>query len=377
MNDANKKKVSSITKFAGAKSPPGLLNPKRLLLVSFLLFSFLLAIGIASATITVTGDLQNAVTWDIYVYDGVAGATNPCSGTGSEDDLANVSGDLSYDDNDDYTLSWAPGGAADVNVWFCDDLQRIANFTKGGVADGTTIIVDLGAVSGSTHNDLDNDYVFVCTDFNGTRLNTQGASFQVDAGTNQYTQYYAFEDGVAANESVYVFLDNDNTDDCIWDESKTTARKIDTTSADAYENYGIAAEFGPETIAYGYGHNDFDYGDGNTDKLMIGMARFADLGATEATRYTAYYDDTNSGNVYKVQVIKNADPSVAPTVTPDMNILQVAGGFTSLDFNILVNGDMPTELDLVSSMIGTIMLHSTQPTPYNTGMQEPKNTSTF
>jgi len=237
MNDAKGERNSSITNFAGAKSPPGIFNLKRALMVSFLLFSFLLAIGIASATITVQGDIASGDDWDIYVFEGTNGLTNPCSGTNNSDfntsPAGGNSGDTAYDDDDDYTLSWEPGGAVDVNVWFCEDGVKYANWTQAAVADGTTLNVDLGRVSGDTHDNLDQNYIHVCTDFNGTKLNTEGPTTQVDAGNNNFIQYYAFEDGTAANQELWVFFDYDTTDTCIWDATKTTGRQISTISADA------------------------------------------------------------------------------------------------------------------------------------------------
>jgi len=378
---------NALTNSRGLKNPPGIFNFKRSILVIFLMASFLLAIGTVSATITITGDLASGDDWDIYVYEGTDGGANPCSGTGSQDNNTSPAGgnagDLAYDDDDDYTLSWTPGAPpVDVNVWFCEDGTKYANFTKAAIADGTTVYVDLGRIAGTCHNDLDNDYVNVCTDFNGTRLNTEGASFQVNAGTNQFSQYFAFEDGVAANTELWVLLDNDATDPCIWDETKTTGRMIDTTDPHAYENYGVAAAFDPDALAQGYGHNNFDYGwmqvfnsylgDGNADRVSCGMAKFGDLGATEATRYSLYYDDnTDGGAKVKVKLYKASDLAGAATVNTysDMNVLQVAGNFASLDFNILVNGDMPAELDFVNTYIGTVQYQTVDidstPADYN------------
>jgi hypothetical protein len=390
-NGANKAKSFS---FSRKEHNQPLFEFKRVVFYSLLISLFLLAIGTAAAdvsTITVKGDLQSGAQWDIYVYEGTGGGTNPCSGTGSKDANVNIGGDIIYDDNDDYTLSWAPTTTPiDVNVWFCDNAAKIANFTKASVAEGTTIYVDLGRITGDTYaDDLDNDYVYVCNDFNGTRMNTEGTDFQVSAALNQFTQYYAFEDGIAANEKLYVFFDEDSTGPCIWDQTKVTGREIDTTNGGAYDNYGVAAIFSPQTKAQGYAHNDFDYGwmrvfnsylgpDGNTDKVMVGMARFGDLGATEATRYTLYYDaNGDAGAKLKVQLLKNPDPT-ATNVTPDMNILQVADGFTSLDANIKINGDMPAELDLVSSMIGTVDYQTTDidSTPADYNLYVPVSTPT-
>jgi len=360
---ANKNSKNLFNEFNGGKSPPRAFEFKHLFPFAVILISLLLAIGTASATITIKGDLASGEQSNIYVFEGTAGGTNPCSGTGSSDSNTLIAGDLSYDDDDDYTLSWTPSvSPVDVNVWFCDTGgNKKANFTKN-VTDGTTLYVDLGRVAGNTHDDLDSDYVFVCTDFNGIQLNSEEA--QVDAVNNNFTQYYAFEDGVSANNQVYVFFDNDNTRPCAWDNTKTTGRRIDTTSALAYENYGIAAAFAPTTKAQGYLHADFNYGymrvfnsyygDGNSDRLMVGMAKFGVLSGAVGDRYTLYYDaNTDAGAKVKVQLIKNPDPSTTRTIS-DMNILQVPATFTSLDANIKINGDVPTEIDKVTSMINGV-----------------------
>ncbi|MFH1234926.1 MAG: hypothetical protein V1493_04930 [Candidatus Diapherotrites archaeon] len=370
---------------------------KRVILYSLLISLFLLAIGTASATITVQGDLASGDDWDIYAYEGLNGGTNPCSGGDVTADyntspLGGNGGDTAYDDDDDYILSWTPSaGSVDINIWFCEDGIPASNFTKGSVDDGTTVYLDLGRISGNTNAELDDDYVTVCDDFNGNRMSDEVVQVNIALVTD-FAQYFAFEDGVVANQKVFVFFDNDTSNDCIWDETKTAGREINTTSAHPYENYGVAAEFGPETKAQGYLHNDFDFGwmavynsyiggDGNTDKLMTGMAKFGDLGATAATRYTLYYDDTNAGSKYKVKLFKSADIANAATINTvsDMNILQVAASFTSLDANIKINGDMPTELDLVSSIISTVDYQTTDidSTPADYNLYVPVSTPTL
>src|SRR3989338_6951798 len=85
--------------------------------ISFLLLAFTLIPLSVSSLITVKGDLASGDTIDLYVYEGTNGGETPCSGTGSSDSNVNRTGDVTYDDNDDYTLKFTPSGSpVDVNV---------------------------------------------------------------------------------------------------------------------------------------------------------------------------------------------------------------------------------------------------------------------
>lgn len=323
------------------------------LLIFYILFLFTLN---TSAAITIQGDIPK----NIFVagYATISGTTNapsnPCSGTDANG-TANGTTDVAYDDNDDYSLSLTVSGGSsyDLNVWFCSGLNgtKYSNYARSGVSDGSSFTVDLGQVSGDTNAALDQDYVFVCDDVNGNKLNSQ--LVQVDtAQATDFTQYYAFEDSNAWNDEIFVFFDNDALNGCTLDRTKTAGRIIKTTSSAASENFGVSASFNPQQFVDGNLHADWVDGLAtivDDSNFMRGLAKIGDINPTNATDYNLYYDDPTSGtltlNLYKKKLVLGE---------PDQNISGLSSSVQRQDAEIKISGKVPSDITSVDTEISSI-----------------------
>lgn len=347
-------------------------SPKRLLLYSVLFITLLLASSMVSAgTITVKGDLPIGTTY-IFAYEGAAGGANPCSGTGSVD-WNSFDGDTNYQDNDDYLLSWTATGTVDVNIFFCDGVDGTvrANYTQSSVnADANpTLIVDLGRIIGQNLNaDVDGDYVFVCDSLGGNLLSSNIVSIDVTL-TTDYTQWYAFDDTATSNDEIYVLFDEDTSNPCSWDTTKSTGRRINCNSDNAYENYCISAEFSPDTKASGNLHVDLANGDlrlEDSSGLSIGMYKLgADLSGT--VDYNLYYDAPGSGTI-TMKIYDSAGTSVRET------IYGLPNTFNVWDANIKVYGNVPNDIADVNTEIDTgitVSANTVSGTPYTYALYIP------
>ncbi len=347
-------------------------SPKRLLLYSVLFITLLLASSMVSAgTITVKGDLPIGTTY-IFAYKGAAGGANPCSGTGSVD-WNSFDGDTNYQDNDDYLLSWTATGTVDVNIFFCDGVDGTvrANYTQSSVnADANpTLIVDLGRIIGQNLNaDVDGDYVFVCDSLGGNLLSSNIVSIDVTL-TTDYTQWYAFDDTATSNDEIYVLFDEDTSNPCSWDTTKSTGRRINCNSDNAYENYCISAEFSPDTKASGNLHVDLANGDlrlEDSSGLSIGMYKLgADLSGT--VDYNLYYDAPGSGTI-TMKIYDSAGTSVRET------IYGLPNTFNVWDANIKVYGNVPNDIADVNTEIDTgitVSANTVSGTPYTYALYIP------
>jgi len=226
---------------------------------ALLLFTVLCALSLSSpvfADITFQGNLPGGDTGAFYIAVYNDTQSSPCSGTADSGETKfgeqdAVSGDTNYSTSDtDYSITFSPtADPDDYYIYYCNDAAgtELTSITKSSVADGTTIDINIGRVtfdaSSKVHTDLNSDYVFVC---NGT---TKLTTVNVQVASQEYNQYYPIDED-AGDTSYKVYFDDDTTDPCTVDNTKSTGKTIDLT-ASSPDNYGVYVTFSPDTKVTG------------------------------------------------------------------------------------------------------------------------------
>lgn len=302
------------------------------------------------ADVTVLGDLPgDALTYGIYAYD-TGSQSGPCTGTpdGGSSLFASAtgSGDLSYNDNDDYSLTVSGLAASDtIFMYFCGGSipgDLAVQYTKN-VSDNTNYTIDMGKVKAtSLHTDLNSDNVDVCVSTSQISSET-GRS----VSSAQYSQWCVVDANFAITQAE-VYLDTDGSDLCVFDATKSPGRYINVTSANSYNNFGVFPTFTPDTLATGDLHTDLnntqiEVFDNNGDNVGLSYVSAAACLNDANDDYALCYEDNTFSplTVYLNPAVGN------PTV-----ITSVAGGFTVLDAVTKVSGTVPTDDTSVEFITG-------------------------
>jgi len=339
MNGANGKKEKSLTNYRGAKNPPGAIKFKRSILSLFLITSFLLAIGTASATFKIQGELpQIGGPFWIKAFD----RPSTCSSSDYNAISENKSGSGSYTGREaDYSMT-IPDSMADLYVYYCTTAAGgLKAYYHPTILPTDDVQYNLGKVEGSSlHPDFNTEYkAIVCN--GSTKISSETANLD---GSNNYTQYYVAD--YNSYQYVTVMLDSAPTAACTLDASVGAAKDINLLSAS--ENYGISVTFAPRVKATGALHSDLANGtidlNSSTNNISIGKLKLGAVGGTQD--YNIYYDNENPGG---------------GTITMTLNKLGSAGetisflplGFTVWDANIRLSANLPTTITKVGTTIDT------------------------
>lgn len=364
MNCAGNNKRNNESKFRGGAGTARLQigpNLKRILLYSTLFSILLLSISMASADITIQGELPEV--GGSFIIKAFEYSTD-CSDTNFLDSNT-ANGSTSYTGTEaDYTLtiSTVP---SDLWLYFCTSSvagAEAAYYHFPSVpGDGSTTQINLGRVDGTNlHTELADDYVIVCA--GDTIRSTK--SVKVDSVTYDYTQYYI---NIPGDGTVRVMLDNDATPTCTFDTTISTAKSVDLSSS--AENYGIYFAFSPNIKATGELHSDLQ--DGNifvTDASGLSRGMLALVsGFTGSPDYNLYYDDPASGTL-TMEIYKAGSSSA------DETIYGLPNTFNVWDANIKVSGNVPSDIADVNTEIDTGITVSTNTvsgTPYTYALYIP------
>jgi len=260
---------------------------------------------------TVQGDLPNdGLTYNVRIYN-VDKTGDECTAIGDLLYNGNLTGNATYNDNADLSESVDIGaGAGTAYVYFCQGGLLRASFSKAISGDEEIITVDLGHVVGTgVHADLVDKYIAVCSAISeagdGTKVST--VDRQVTAG-NALDQWYAIDDTVAANDTMYVVLDSDVGNNCkIGDtagEKRWGIKEMDSTGTISTDNYGIGVTWAPDTkissdvsAAADFDTLDnawIDVEDENNASVGGGFIEQSDGGAADDDYYI-YYDKPDAG----------------------------------------------------------------------------------
>ena len=294
-----------------------------------------------AADSVVRGNLPNTFSDGVNVYLYNAAQDSGCDGIADGGEVfygsmlsGAISLDTTYINTDtDYsiTVTEASTTGANLYVYFCNNSNNVIDtYDVGDFAVSQTRNVSLGKISNgasSAHADLDNYYVSICTAAGGTQYNNTAS--QVDAGTNQYSQYYAFEqadDGVgSAPPSTITAMFDSAGDNCTYTDAVTTKKTgylIDVTSAS--DNYGIVIAFNPDTKVTGDAiaaadlaaavftiYNDAGTAETLTDDTSAGMGFEVNAGNPDGDTadddFIIYYDGTKIANDIHVQIVTAAN----------------------------------------------------------------------
>ena len=356
--------------------------PCKVMLLTLIMVSFLLAIGMVNAGFTVQGDFPDTgLNYRVEAYS--APQTNMCDGAPDSGVMYFSStyapGDNAYNDNDDYVGNYTGtlGGPTTVYFYLCgpggNSAAKIDEFTKT-VNDDANLEIDIGYINGTTavHDDLANNYVVVCSNFNGT-LPLSSVSKQAGA-SGEYTQYFHIDKGsISTSEDdpaqVYVFFDSDSFD-CTWGSTKK-AGKIIYISSSAPDNYGVYGTFEPDTKVTGDAHADLAdatmmlY---NASNYNVGIARIRNAadGGTGNDDYTLYYDNPITGDLELI-ITPDGNPIPSTHQTTISNIDRTAFANGGYDFIYKVSNDthgIPTDINEVKvsmTIVSDAVVFSTTP----------------
>ncbi|MCD6215721.1 MAG: hypothetical protein J7J92_01445 [Candidatus Aenigmarchaeota archaeon] len=317
------------------------------------------AVFAQATNVVVRGDLPDTnVSYTIEIYD--ASQTGPCDGSADTGTnllaLTSGVGNTNYDDDVDYSLTFSltASPSQTVYVYYCLGTATgvLRTWYSKSVTEGQTYVIDLARVKGTNlHSDLNSDNVFVC--HGSTRLDTELRGI---GGSNiEYDQWYPIDESIVSN-NIYVYLDNDQTNVCQFDATKSTGRIINVTSANGYNNFAVYPTFAPDTKAQGDLHDDFDGtilyvwdSDGNN----IGMSYVTDGDCYDDSDddYTLYYDNPSSGII---TMALHSTAATNPTLIEGLSL-----GFSSQDAVVKVYGTVPTDIDEVSISDGTLTYKTT------------------
>lgn len=329
-------------------------------------------IGINIASANITGDLPGADTPNFYIAAFNEPQDSPCDGTADDTetkyaDHDAISGDATYNDDNDYTLTFSDVDAT-TYVYFCEDgtTNILANITVNHDEGAGNHIVELGRVTGNgLHADLDNDYVIVCD--GATKLNT--VSKQVAANT--YNQFFAMDEQDSDYLATKTYFVANVGDDCTFDADMSTGKIITTTTL-LPDNYGIYTTFIPDTKAVGDLHADLDAAqmflyDTNQHNIALAIESYKDAGVPDGDGadddYIIYYDKPSSGDM------KLTITSAANGITT-VNGIAYDAFTTDYDFVNDVEDDedgVPTDIALITttmsvgadSIVFSTVLHDT------------------
>ncbi|MFA5341200.1 MAG: hypothetical protein WC332_05410, partial [Clostridia bacterium] len=284
---------------------------KILLSVGIIFSAFALFVLAPSAFANVTGDLPGADTGNFYIAAFSDAQDSPCDGTADDGETKYaehdaISGDATYNDDDDYLLTFSDVDAT-THVYFCEDgtTNILANISIDHDEVAGSHIVDLGRVTGNgVHADLENDYVIVCDS------TTQLSTINKQVASNTYNQFFAMDDHDNDYTSVRAYFAAAADDGCTFDGSMSTGKTITTTTS-LPDNYGIYTTFAPDTKNVGDLHADLDVAQFflyNSSVQNIGFAieTYTAAGAPDGDGadddYTIYYDKPTSGDM-KLSII--------------------------------------------------------------------------
>lgn len=297
-----------------------------------LLSLFVIALSSPALAVVVQGDMPNSLTRTLEIYNDTQ--SSPCDGSADSGSALYITGtgtgDGSYDDDNDYNVTANQSAATQwIYIYYCDGSSRIANLTK--YSYNTSYTIDLGQVKddgNGVHANLNNDYVFVCSNPGGTELDTVSVQINTAAATD-YTQFYPIDE---QNTTVaYVFFDDDTTSPCDLDSTKSTGKRINVTLS--AENNGILVQWSPEARALGDLHMDldnailhlFDSNGKSVGMLNQSVNATADGTSDGGDDYTLYYDNPASGT-FTLNITPDGTNIPAASV---QTITGIANGFTS------------------------------------------------
>jgi len=215
----------------------------------------------------VRGNLPNTFEDGVNVYAYSAVQATPCDGIVGVGDAGVAYGsalwativlDATYANTDtDYSITVAEGViGANLYVYFCNNSNNIIDiYNVGDFAADQIRNASLGKISNgisSAHIDLDDYRIAICTAVGGTQYNN--VTKQINAATNQYSQYYAFQQaadtgGATTPPATITALFDSDSDDCTNDTTKRTGYVINVGYAG--DNYGIVVAYNPDTKVTG------------------------------------------------------------------------------------------------------------------------------
>ncbi|MBI2971261.1 MAG: fibronectin type III domain-containing protein [Candidatus Aenigmarchaeota archaeon] len=314
------------------------MNKTRIFSVHGAVLVMLLALSApVFAGAVIQGDMPNAITRTVEVYNDTQ--SSPCDGSADGGSALLITGsgtgDSSYDDDNDYNVTAnLSTGTQWSYIYFCDGTSRITNLTKY-TSNTSSYNIDLADVKddgNGVHAALNNDYVFVCNNLEGTQLDTVSVQINTASATD-YQQFYPVDE---QNTTVaYVFFDDDTTSPCLFDNTKTAGKRINVTRS--AENYGVLVQWSPEQRAVGDLHHDLDdavFHLFDSNGVSIGMLNqslnaSADGQDDADDDYTLYYDNPASG-----ALTLNITPSgTAISAASILTVTNIANNFaTGYDF---------------------------------------------
>ena len=334
-----------------------------------------------AANSTIQGNLPNTFGDGVNIYAYNAAQDSGCDGIADGGEVfygstlwGTISGNLdtTYTTVDtDYSIIVTEGDifGANLYVYFCDNSNNVIDiYNVADFAITQTRNISLGKISNgasSAHNDLDNYRVVICTAVGGTKYNDTVK--QVNAATNQYAQYYAFQHiadsgGGSPPSAITTMLDSDS-DDCTNDTTKRTGYVIDVTSAS--DNYGIVIAYNPDTKVTGdmiagvdlntavfTVYDDATTAETLTDDTSAGMGFEINAGNPDGdgtdNDYIIYYDGAKVTNDIHVKIVTTSN-GTTHWLSIDEALFTGAGAYDVLvDLNDATGG-VPSDIDNIQT----------------------------